>query len=223
MPCRPRGECARMLCGRRVRTGGRQPPPELMSPGHKGASTSLLCCFVRYASRSTAVGGGQMYPMAAYTSVRRRMDMTDLSKAVNHGESAFLALGRHGDQSTIRPKVYLFLATRASRSTSPSRPTGDQRPAPSLYDCLRAWDHSPNTLNALRSTPLTAHRPSTIDVPQNQPQPGTQKKPLNLLPRRRHMACLASQSPRQVCGADPDISHTYSPNNQLLPQIGDTW
>jgi len=51
--------------------------------------------------------------MAAYTSVRR-VDTIDLSKAVNHRESAFLAPGRH-DRSTIRLEVYFFLATRASR------------------------------------------------------------------------------------------------------------
>ena len=57
--------------------------------------------------------GAKRYPMAAYTSVRR-LDTIDLSKAVNHRESAFLAPGRH-DRSTIRLEVYFFLATRASR------------------------------------------------------------------------------------------------------------
>ena len=52
--------------------------------------------------------------MAAYSSVRRRTGTVDISKAVNHRESAFLAPGRH-DRSTIRLEVYFFLATRASR------------------------------------------------------------------------------------------------------------
>ena len=58
--------------------------------------------------------GANRYPMAAYTSVRRRTGTVDISKAVNHRESAFLAPGRH-DRSTIRLEVYFFLATRASR------------------------------------------------------------------------------------------------------------
>ena len=60
-----------------------------------------------------AVEGGKRYQMAAYTSGRRRTGTVDLSKAVNHRGSAFLAPGRH-DGSTIRLKVYFFLATRAN-------------------------------------------------------------------------------------------------------------
>jgi len=45
-------------------------------------------------------------------------------------------------------------------------------------------DHSTNTSSALRSAPRTVHRPSTIDGPKI--SPGAQKKPLDLLPRRRH-------------------------------------
>ena len=80
----------------------------------QGASTRV-CDVVLFdmASRSSR-RGGQRYPMAAYTSVRRRTGTVDISKAVNHRESAFLAPGRH-DRSTIRLEVYFFLATRASR------------------------------------------------------------------------------------------------------------
>ena len=62
--------------------------------------------------------------MAAYTSVRRRTGTVDISKAVNHRESAFLAPGRH-DRSTIRLEV-LFLFGDACEPHS--RPMGDQRP-----------------------------------------------------------------------------------------------
>ena len=71
----------------------------------------LLCSIWR---PGRAVEGAKRYPMAAYTSVRRRTGTVDISKAVNHRESAFLAPGRH-DRSTIRLEVYFFLATRASR------------------------------------------------------------------------------------------------------------
>ena len=73
---------------------------------------AMLFCSIWRPGR--AVEGGKRYPMAAYTSVRRRTGTVDISKAVNHRESAFLAPGRH-DRSTIRLEVYFFLATRASR------------------------------------------------------------------------------------------------------------
>ena len=73
---------------------------------------AMLFCSIWHPGR--AVEGGKRYPMAAHTSVRRRTGTVDISKAVNHRESAFLAPGRH-DRSTIRLEVYFFLATRASR------------------------------------------------------------------------------------------------------------
>ena len=73
---------------------------------------AMLFCSIWHPGR--AVEGGKRYQMAAHTSVRRRTGTIDLSEAATHRGSAFLALGRH-DGSTIRPKVYFFLATRASR------------------------------------------------------------------------------------------------------------
>ena len=60
----------------------------------------------------------------------------------------------------------------------------------------------------------TAHRPPSSTCPKI--SSGAHKKPLNLLPPRRH-GVPAAQSPRQVC-AEPiqspvHISHTYSPNH----------
>ena len=112
--------------------------------------------------------------MAAYTSARRRTGTVDISKAVNHRESAFLAPGCH-DRSTIRLEVYFFLATRVNRIAGlwaindrlKSLPPGLVRLPPRLW--------------ATRQTPRVPsdpHRPSTIDVPQNQPRSA---KPLHLL------------------------------------------
>ena len=132
------------------------------------------------ASRSSR-RGGQRYPMAAYTSVRRRTGTVDISKAVNHRESAFLAPGRH-DRSTIRLEVYFFLATRASRIAGRWAINDRIKKLPPGLVRL------PFPLWTTRQTPRVPsdpHRSSTIDGPENQPG-GTQKKPLNLLSRRRH-------------------------------------
>jgi len=111
-----------------------------------------------------------------------------------------------------------------------------------LYDCLFRCGPRAKHLECLQIS--TAHRPSR---PGPKISPGAQKKPLSLLPRRRHgvrpeppatgvrsrsrvrgtshIQPKRAQSPRQqVCGADPESGahHTYSPNhNQLLPQSGD--
>ena len=102
--------------------------------------------------------------MTAYTSVRRRTGTVDISKAVSHRESAFLAPGRH-DRSTIQLEV-LFLFGDACEPHS--RPMGDQRPPQksSPGSCTTAFsvvDHSPNTSSAFRSAPF-------VDVDERLPE-----------------------------------------------------
>ena len=117
-----------------------------------------------------AVEGGKRYQMAAYTSVRPMTVTVDISKAVNHRESAFLAPGRH-DRMTggpeHNPAQGLFLFGDACEPHS--RPMGDQRPPQksppgSCATASALVDHSPTP-----RVPSDPHRSSTIDVPENQP------------------------------------------------------
>ena len=121
--CRPRGALGGGSTGWRGfktststhrRHGMRWGWPFSLESAIQGASQWFpICCFVRRCP-GRAVEGAKRYPMATYTSARRRTVTVDISKAVNHRESAFLAHGRH-DRSTIRLEVYFFLATRANR------------------------------------------------------------------------------------------------------------
>ena len=179
-----------------------------------------ICCFVRRCP-GRAVEGANRYPMAANTSVRRRTGTVDISKAVNHRESAFLAPGRH-DRSTIRLEVYFFLATRANNIAGRW----------AINDRLKSLPPGlvrlPFPLWTTRQTPRVPsdpHRSSTIDVPQNQPR--SAKEALELAPTaQRHGVPgrpepLAGVRSRSRVRFTLIISHAYSPNPQLLPQIGD--
>ena len=136
--------------------------------------------------------------MAANTSARQRVDTIDISEAVNHRESAFLAPGRH-DRNTIRLEVYFFLATRANNIAGRWAINDRLRRLPRvLYDCLFRCGPLAKHLECLQIR--TVHRPSTcLKI-----TPGAQKKPLNLRPRRRHGVPAHPERRWQVCGADPE-------------------
>ena len=140
--------------------------------------------------------------MATSTSARREVDTIGLFEAASHHESAFLAPGRH-DRSTIRLEVYFFLATRASR-TAGRWATNDRLKSlpPGLVRLPFPLWTTPKHLECPQIR--TVHRPSTIDVPQKlKISPGgAQKKPLNLLPRRRHHGVPGRSEP-PTGGADP--------------------
>ena len=51
---------------------------------------AMLFCSIWHPGR--AVEGANRYPMAAHTSVRRRTGTVDISKAVNHRESALVVV-----------------------------------------------------------------------------------------------------------------------------------
>ena len=85
----------------------------LLDSAIQGASTRVCDVVLFDGVPVEPFEGANRYPMAAYISVRRGTGTVDISEAVNHRESAFLAPGRH-DRSTIRLEVYFFLATRAT-------------------------------------------------------------------------------------------------------------
>jgi len=131
--------------------------------------------------------------MAANTPVRQRTGTVDTSKAVDHRESAFLAPGRH-DRSTIRLKVYFFLATRASRIAG-RWATNDRlkRLPPGLVRLpFPLW-----TTRQAPRVPSDPHRSSTIDVlPQNQPR--SAKEALELAPTATAWRAGPPRSPAGV-------------------------
>ena len=130
----------------------------------------MRCCFVRRCP-GRAVEGGQWYPMAAYTSVRRRTGTVDISKAANHRESAFLAPGRH-DRSTIRLEVYFFLATRANNIAGQWAINDRLKGLPPvLYDCLFRCGPLAKHLECLQIR--TVRRRSTAR--KSVPSPGAHK------------------------------------------------
>jgi len=95
--------------------------------------------------------------MAACTSVRRCMDAIDISEAVNHRASAFLAPGRHDRSTSRQAGSSLFLFGDGQR-VHPT-PTGDKRPvkkSPPRSRATMAESSGPcSTIPAaLRTTPV---------------------------------------------------------------------
>jgi hypothetical protein len=142
--------------------------------------------------------GGQRYPMAAHTSVRRRTGTVDLSKAVNHRGPAFLAPGRH-DRNTIRLEVYFFLATRANRIAG--RWAINDR----LKRLLPGLVRLPPRLWSTSQTPRVPSDPHRcIDHRRAENQSRSAQEALELAPTATSWRVQGRQSLRQLCGADPE-------------------